>query len=29
MQWVEKYRPNSLDQIKTQDNVIESLRNGD
>ena len=28
MQWVEKYRPSSLDQITTQDNVIESLRNG-
>jgi len=28
MQWVEKYRPNSLDQITTQDNIIESLRNG-
>jgi replication factor C subunit 2/4 len=28
MQWVEKYRPNSLDQISTQDNVINSLRNG-
>ena len=28
MQWVEKYRPTTLDQIKTQDNVIESLRNG-
>jgi replication factor C subunit 2/4 len=26
--WVEKYRPNSLDQITTQDNVINSLRNG-
>ena len=28
MQWVEKYRPNTLDQITTQHNIIESLRNG-
>jgi len=28
MQWVEKYRPNSLDQITTQYNIIESLKNG-
>ncbi len=28
MQWVEKYRPSSLNQITTQHNVIESLRNG-
>ena len=28
MQWVEKYRPKSLDQITTQNNVIDSLKNG-
>jgi len=28
MQWVEKYRPDSLDQISTQYSIIESLRNG-
>ena len=28
MQWVEKYRPNTLDQISTQHNVIDSLKNG-
>jgi replication factor C subunit 2/4 len=28
MQWVEKYRPKTLDQITTQNNIIESLRNG-
>ena len=28
MQWIEKYRPTTLNQITTQYNVIESLRNG-
>ena len=28
MQWVEKYRPTKLDEIKTQHNIILSLRNG-
>jgi replication factor C subunit 2/4 len=28
MQWVEKYRPKKLDEIKTQHNIIISLRNG-
>jgi len=28
MQWVEKYRPNKLDDITTQYNIIQSLRNG-
>lgn len=28
MQWVEKYRPKTLDQITTQNNIIDSLRNG-
>jgi replication factor C subunit 2/4 len=28
MQWVEKYRPDNLDQIETQHNVIQSLKNG-
>jgi replication factor C subunit 2/4 len=28
MQWVEKYRPNKLDEITTQHNIITSLRNG-
>ena len=28
MQWVEKYRPESLDQITTQYNIIQSLKNG-
>lgn len=28
MQWVEKYRPSSLDKITTQYNVIQSLKNG-
>ena len=28
MQWVEKYRPNKLDDITTQHNIIQSLRNG-
>lgn len=28
MLWVEKYRPQKLSQIKTQNNVIESLKNG-
>ena len=28
MHWVEKYRPESLDQITTQHNIIQSLKNG-
>ena len=28
MQWVEKYRPKKLDEIKTQKNIIVSLKNG-
>lgn len=28
MQWVEKYRPSTLNQITTQNNIIESLKNG-
>jgi replication factor C subunit 2/4 len=28
MQWVEKYRPRNLDNITTQHNVIQSLKNG-
>lgn len=28
MQWVEKYRPQKLDEIATQHNIIKSLRNG-
>jgi len=28
MQWVEKYGPNTLEQIATQYNIIESLKNG-
>lgn len=28
MQWVEKYRPQKLDEIATQHNIINSLRNG-
>lgn len=28
MQWVEKYRPSSLEQITTQNSVIQTLKNG-
>jgi replication factor C subunit 2/4 len=28
MQWVEKYRPSNLNEIKTQYNIIQSLKNG-
>jgi replication factor C subunit 2/4 len=28
MQWVEKYRPSNLNEISTQNNIIESLKNG-
>lgn len=28
MQWVEKYRPSNLNDISTQHNIIQSLRNG-
>ena len=28
MQWVEKYRPNTLEQVTTQNSVIQTLKNG-